>query len=443
LDQRSADWSPWSEIRKASDCTAIAEAFIPKGIERDPFWGNAGRLLYAEVLDRLRNDPDRSIERLLHILLRMSQEEVRDILKGTNAAKLFEEGAERTGKSVEIHNSIYIKALGLLRADAGREPGFSIYDYVQTLDRPAPEQGRPWLWLTTDPRSSPILKPLLSCWTNAVATALVSLPEREDRRLWFVLDELATLHELPSLPDFMQNGRKRGGCAVITLQTPSQLSVSYDKPAADTILNGCQTQAIFRVTDPEGSEWASRSFSDVEIEEMQESARLNTQGGRGHEVNLSVQKRISRVVLPGEIAMQKNCHCYVKLPEDWSISKTVVTPRSPLSGADLTPGFIERSDFSETAGDVLARLSSKPTSAPCAPATPPAVVNGAANGEAESAKKPTAKPASSKRKGAKPSPCKPNQLSLGSILDEHGNGRPPADPSKRGPLSTDEWGGRE
>ena len=77
LDQRSADWSPWSEIRKASDCTAIAEAFIPKGIERDPFWGNAGRLLYAEVLDRLRDDPDRSIERLLHILLRMSQEEVR------------------------------------------------------------------------------------------------------------------------------------------------------------------------------------------------------------------------------------------------------------------------------------------------------------------------------------------------------------------------------
>ncbi|MEZ5933230.1 MAG: type IV secretion system DNA-binding domain-containing protein [Alphaproteobacteria bacterium] len=367
LDDRSAIWSPWSEIQSVADCAAVAESFIPNANERDPFWGDAGRLLYAEVLERLRTDPDRSVEKLLHILLRMTQVEMREILAGTNAAKLFDEGAERTGKSVEIHNSIYIKALGLLEANAGRTSDFSIYDYVQALDSPAPDQGRPWLWLTTDPRSSPTLKPLLSCWVNAVATALLSLPERLDRRLWFILDELATLHALPSLPPFMQNARKRGGCALITLQTPSQLKAIYRDADAQTILNGCQTQAIFRVSDAEGSEWASRSIGHAEVEEMRESTRLSSHGRRGHEVQLSVDKRIGPVVMPAEIAMTPDCRCYLKLPGDRPIALTTVKPRSPMSETDLTPGFVRRRHDTGTAGAALALASSTTVLPPSAP----------------------------------------------------------------------------
>jgi len=315
-DERSVIWSPWSEIENAADCTAMAEGFIPRGDERDPFWGTAGRLLFAEVLDRLRNDQDRSVEKLLHVLLRMSQDEVRQILQGTNAAKLFEEGAERTGKSVEINTSVYIKALGLLQADAGKTTNFSIQRYIGALDAPTPLGGRPWLWLTTDPKNASVLKPLLSCWTNAVASALLSLPERLDRRLWFVLDELATLHELPLLTSFMQNARKRGGCAWITLQTPAQLRGIYNEADAQTILNGCQTQGIFRVSDAEGAEWASRSIGHVELEEVRESTRLSSHGERGHEVHLSVDTRVSPVVMPAEITMTPDNRCYVKLPED-------------------------------------------------------------------------------------------------------------------------------
>lgn len=371
LDERSASWSPWSEIQTVADCAAVAESFIPNANERDPFWGDAGRLLYAEILERLRTDPDRSVEKLLHILLRMTQAEMREILAGTHAAKLFDDGAERTGKSVEIHNSIYIKALGLLEAKAGRATDFSIYSYVQALDEPAPDRSRPWLWLTTDPRSSPTLKPLLSCWTNAVATALLSLPERLDRRLWFILDELATLHALPSLPPFMQNARKRGGCALITLQTPAQLKSIYKEADAQTILNGCQTQAIFRVSDAEGSEWASRSIGYAEVEEMRESTRLSSHGQRGHEVQLSVDKRIGPVVMPAEIAMTPDCRCYLKLPGDRPVALTTVKPRSPRPDAALTPGFIERRHDDSTAGAVLAFALA--TSAPksSAPQTPP------------------------------------------------------------------------
>ena len=366
-DERSVVWSPWSEIDNAADCTAIAEGFIPRGDERDPFWGVAGRLLFAEVLDRLRNDPERSVEKLLHVLLRMTQDEIRAVLEGTNAAKLFEEGAERTGKSVEINTSVYVKALGLLRADAGKRTDFSIQRYIEALDAPAPAHGRPWLWLTTDPRNASVLRPLLSCWTNAVATSLLSLPERLDRRLWFVLDKLATLHELPLLASFMQNARKRGGSAWITLQTPVQLRSIYNHGDAQTILNGCQTQAIFRISDAEGAEWASRSIGQVELEEVRESTRLSSHGQRGHEIHLAVDTRVSQVVLAAEISMTPDNQCYVKLPEDRPVVLTSIEPRAPLSSADRVPAFLPMRDESRTAAEVLA-ASGVTTARPAAPA---------------------------------------------------------------------------
>ncbi|MDH3661362.1 MAG: type IV secretion system DNA-binding domain-containing protein [Alphaproteobacteria bacterium] len=398
LDARCASWSPWAEIKSAADCAAIAGGFIPDFDQGQPFWGDAGRLLFAEVLDRLRTDPDRSVQKLLHVLLRMSREEIREIVKGTNAAKLYQEGGERTGTNVEIHASVYIKALGELRADAGGAGDFSITRYIEALDEPAPATGRPWLWMTTDPRSAPILKPLLSCWINAVAMSFQSLPERLDRRLWLALDELATLHDLPALPSFMQNGRKRGGCALITLQTPSQLRAIYRDADAQTILNGCQTHAIFRVSDPEGAEWASRMISSAEIEEVQESTRLHSRGDRGHEVSLSLSKRVSQLVLPAEIMMTPNCQCYVKLPADHPIALTEVKPRPPLSEADLTPGIVKRQDDSATAGAVLAGMPEAQTSdsPDQTPKSPPAaalgqlsvIIGGKDEGQAEGRERP-------------------------------------------------------
>ena len=186
----------------------------------------------------------------------------------------------------------------------------------------------------------------------------MSLPERLDRRLWFVLDELATLHELPLLTSFMQNARKRGGSAWITLQTPVQLRSIYNHGDAQTILNGCQTQAIFLISDAEGAEWASRSIGQVELEEVRESTRLSSHGQRGHEVHLAVYTRVSPVVLPAEISMTPDNRCYVKLPEDRPVVLTSIEPRAPLSGDERVPAFLPIRDDSATAGAALTPPSS-------------------------------------------------------------------------------------
>jgi hypothetical protein len=168
----------------------------------------------------------------------------------------------------------------------------------------------------------------------------------------------------------MQNARKRGGCALITLQTPSQLKSIYRDADAQTILNGCQTQAIFRVSDTDGSEWASRSIGHAETEELRESTRLSSHGRRGHEIHLSVDKRVGPVVMPAEIAMTPDCRCYVKLPGDRPVALTTVKPRSARSGPASIPGFVARRDDGGTAGAVLT-LASTAKSKPNVPKTPP------------------------------------------------------------------------
>lgn len=414
MDKRTVTWSPWSEIKTAADCAAIADGFIPSD-ERDPFWGHAGRMLFADILGRLRGDDDRSVAKLLHVLLRTSRDEIQELLEGTNASKLYQEGGERTGANVEITTSVYVKALGLLSAEAGGGQDFSIQRFIEALDEPAPPLGRPWLWLTADPKNSTVLRPLLSCWTNAVATAVLSLPEGLDRRLWFVLDELATLHALPQLPNFMQNGRKRGGAAWITLQTPLQLRGIYKEAEAQVILNGCQTQAIFRVTDAEGAAWASRSIAEVEIEEARESTRLNSGGKRGHEVSLSIDTRVTPLVMPGEIAMLRDNFCYVKLPEDHPLALTEVTPRSPLSASDLTPPFLP---FDHDGHIAAAFLEKPPVTAGQQPAPTPSPVqkapNAAANGTpaVKQSKKNAVRRRKKSRPEAKQDPSDSEQLNL-------------------------------
>lgn len=46
----------------------------------------------------------------------------------------------------------------------------------------------------------------------------------QNRRLWFVLDELAALGNLPALSPLMTEGRKYGACIMACLQNLSQLN---------------------------------------------------------------------------------------------------------------------------------------------------------------------------------------------------------------------------
>jgi type IV secretory pathway TraG/TraD family ATPase VirD4 len=89
-----------------------------------------------------------------------------------------------------------------------------------------------------------------------------------DQRLWFVVDELDALGAIDGLKDALARLRKFGGRTVIGFQSIAQVSGTYGRSAADTIVENCSNSLILRCSASERggtSEFASKLIGQREV----------------------------------------------------------------------------------------------------------------------------------------------------------------------------------
>ncbi|GKK22599.1 conjugative transfer relaxase/helicase TraI domain-containing protein [Klebsiella variicola] len=67
LDSRCAAWDLWKECLTLPDFDNISNTLIPMGTKEDPFWQGSGRTIFAEGAYLMREDKDRSYEKLVDI----------------------------------------------------------------------------------------------------------------------------------------------------------------------------------------------------------------------------------------------------------------------------------------------------------------------------------------------------------------------------------------
>ncbi|MCU6213456.1 type IV secretion system DNA-binding domain-containing protein, partial [Morganella morganii] len=77
----------------------------------DPFWTGSARTIFTAVAAKLRNDPERSYNRLLRTLLAIDLKALREYVAGTEAGNLMEEKVEKTAISIRGVLTNYVKAL--------------------------------------------------------------------------------------------------------------------------------------------------------------------------------------------------------------------------------------------------------------------------------------------------------------------------------------------
>jgi type IV secretory pathway TraG/TraD family ATPase VirD4 len=95
-----------------------------------------------------------------------------------------------------------------------------------------------------------------------------------DQRLWFVVDELDALGEIDGLKDALARLRKFGGRTIIGFQSIAQVSGTYGKAAADTIVENTGNTLILRCSASERggtSEFASKLIGQREVLHMTRS----------------------------------------------------------------------------------------------------------------------------------------------------------------------------
>ena len=141
----------------------------------------------------------------------------------------------KTALSVRAMLTANIGALEYL-PDTG-EP-FSIRDWISNDHRGG------FLFLTSRGDQHASLRGLISTWLEIAVNAMLSLEQDDERRIWVVLDELPTLHQVPSLQPGLAESRQFGGCFVLGIQVVSALRDLYGRNGAETISGLCGTRVV-------------------------------------------------------------------------------------------------------------------------------------------------------------------------------------------------------
>ena len=323
----------WLEAPRDSDFENMAESLIPMHGDSDPFWVNAARTVFASVASRMRHDKDRSEEKLLKLLLTGEFEHLEAYLKGTPAATLVSGKIEKTAISIRSVITTYLKSLqslsGLKQSGA---PGFSIRDYILNDDTSG------WLFISSNGQQQKSLKPLMSMWLAMASLTLLSLTEDRTRRIWFICDELPSLHKLPLLGETIAEVRKFGGCFLLGMQSFSQLEKVYGRSGAAEIFDLLNTRFFFRSPSADMARLVAGELGEEEIEESRENYSYGANSIRDG-ISLGNQRVTRPVVSYPQILELKDLNCFVRLPGNYPITKLELELTQRPKNAQ---GFIER-----------------------------------------------------------------------------------------------------
>lgn len=315
MDARSPTWNPWVECTSEFDFERIAESLVPEG-DGDRFWTDVARALVGGAMLKMWRDGNFDLLRLLELMLVADMKDLAEAVKGTEAASLItgDESGSKLAISIRASAAAYVRCLKLLPADGAP---FSIRKFIE-------EDGNGWLFISSRIDYHAALRPLLSCWLDCAAAALLSMKPDRQRRVFFVLDELPSLQKMPSIPRLLAMGRKYGAAGILGIQSVAQLREVYKKDAAEALAGLCSTHAIFRAPDPDTADWASRMAGERELDQPNESHAYGPNESRDA-VTLQGGRKIDKAVLPSEISGLENLACYLKLAGNFPLTKAALT----------------------------------------------------------------------------------------------------------------------
>lgn len=337
FDPDSVKWNLLGEIATDPDVDQLARSLIPDGGGSDRSWNGYARTFFTAVTQQAiaaRVQDDGEIYRLI---TKAPVTELKLLLAGTMAGPFLEDGNEKMFGSVR---SVTTSAVGALRyTTQQRAAPFSVRQWVRQ-GAAVQNGGRGGvLFLPYKAGEIAALRSVISAWMRMAIFDAMDRGEG-DQRLWFVVDELDALGEIDGLKDALARLRKFGGRCVLGFQSISQVSSTYGKGAADTIVENCGNTLILRCSASEQggtSQFASRLIGQREVVHTSRS-ETRRPGDFRASTTTSEQRSIEPAIMASEIERLPDLEGFLKFASvpDWMrVTLTPVTypvvarPRRP------------------------------------------------------------------------------------------------------------------
>ena len=338
FDARCAFWSPFAEIGHPADADRIAHQLITETGQHDSdVWLDTSRILVANMIRALWRDGNGTLPALLDALQDRTKDDLKVWLAGSSSARTFADDADRATGSVLFMLSKAANLIQFLRADNSGGAPFAFRDFIHGLDQRT--GAKPWIFVPRKEDYFEASKPLLACWLECAASAVLGLSPSPDRRIWFVLDELADLPRVDNLARLLPEGRKFGAAAILTFQAVGQMRHRYGPQIAESMLGCCNTKLFLQTIDAETRSWASHTIGECEVEIHTMTDAL-AEGGERPRTTLSKTRKMRPAVLESELRLPK-FEGFLLFPDGFPVARIKLTAdhlarREPAR----QPGFV-------------------------------------------------------------------------------------------------------
>lgn len=156
-----------------------------------------------------------------------------------------------------------------------------------------------WLFITNTQDTRDAIRPIQSMWLDLLLLRLMSMGEQPQlKRVWIILDELASLQTLPQLHTAITESRKTDHPLVVGIQNVADLDSLYNKKAK-TIFSQALTKFVLATSEPASAKSLSELIGEVEILRLKET---RSTGGLSQGRNSETVEEIRKpLVMPSEI----------------------------------------------------------------------------------------------------------------------------------------------
>jgi len=311
-------WNPLAEITNDYDADQLARSLIPDNGDPDRTWTEHARAFFVAVAQQILASPVKNDAELYRLLVKAPVRELKTLLAGTSAGPLLEDGNERMFGSVHATASSAVRALEYTARQ--KAPPFSVRKWVRQGSATHAGGRGGVLFIPYKAGEIAALRSIISAWMRIAIFEAMDVGEG-DQRLWFVIDELDALGEIDGLKDALARLRKFGGRTIIGFQSIAQVSGTYGKAAADTIVENCGNTLILRCSASERggtSEFASKLIGQREVMHTMQSVSRNVTE-RLASVTRSEHLKIEPAVMASEIERLVDLEGFLKLAStpDW------------------------------------------------------------------------------------------------------------------------------
>lgn len=333
FDARTARWDPLADIANLADAHRVAAVLLPKPakVSESSVWYDQARTLLGHILHHLA-DSGADLDALATMLNTASADDLRTIVVGTPAARIFETGGERATASVLFMMALAARTVDVLAAIPDSAPAFSFDTFYAGL--PAHDGPKPLIFLATPRRFREAGAPVIAAWIDAAASAILQRPLGNVPKAWIVLDELPSLPPVQSLLTLLPEGRKHGACCVLAFQSIAQMRERYGPEGAEIVTGQTATQLLMSVGDHASAKWAVDLIGTVEVENQRASEQLGDKEGG----SLATSRERKSLVLDSELTGLAVGEAFLRL-SGHPVARVTIDPgaRLPVIAPDFVP----------------------------------------------------------------------------------------------------------